>query len=688
MFISISRSNEGSLSDNNSDSGLCVVLNAANLAQLSPRVLTKSGIENLIHEMIQKNQDRSLLNHLRNEITSLILALSQKKSSWCFDDALVIYPSLFHSINDNSSKSGYSSNQLSSSTTADSDWQLREKKFVCTSSDQSVSDTVSQSTADQSAFDTVSQWTADQFSSDYTTNSVRQNSNDDDSNHGNSIENDSKEDCMEICNLDSSESENQQFKGQFRYWFAAKFSNSEKFPHSNTTVYKGFDYDKNGKRYKTREGLTRLIHYTVTRRNKMVTDVLNSRVCYFKFTWAKFNTNEYTKAIQVINDCYKKMLMIGKSKEVFRLSNNKVPKLLSAKTYSEFTLAKDNIERRYKRYLKLGGVKLNIKIPTELVPNPKNYTKKTSLPTLRSVLVREEILHHEYHMKNLNVLKCEICLEVHIMDGHAQQAKKLFSCQKCCSRKDPMYFLRNNLHPVWYEVSDDGELIRDKNGNKVPHFEIPVELKRLTMAEKFLIRRCSNYVPSVHLSNGTFALKGHCVTFPQDISSMCKELPLRKETMLVFIRYLGNKDTCAVYPKSLRVNRKKVIEALDWLKKHNPLYSDITIRESNLDWMQGEEEVSIASNAEKFQTKNSKHIRIISGEEPEFVSHSAQQDNPDDDDIVISTMHANQPNPLPSKDNANIIHSIKNIAQATGQVSQIMNFPPIDHDSPIWYVRG
>ena len=659
-----------------------MVLNAANLAQLSPRVLTKSGIENLIHEMMQKNQDRSLLNHLRNEITSLILALSQKKSSWCFDDALVVYPSLFHSINDDSSESGYSSNQLSSSSniTADSDWQLRGKKRVRTSSGQSISDTISQSSVDQSVYDTVSQSTADQLSS------VSQDSNDQDSNHGNIKENESEEDCMEICNLEASGSENQQFKGQFRIWVAANFSNSENFPHSNTTVCIGIDfgYDKNGKRYKTSEGLTKLIHNTVTRRNKMVTDVLNSQVCYLKCTWAKFNSDEYTKAIDVINDCYKKMLMIGKSKEVFRLSNDKVPKLLSAKTYSEFTLAKDNIERRYKRYLKLGGVKLNIKIPTELVPNPKNYTKKTSLPTQRSVLVREEILHHEYHMKNLNVLKCEICLELHIMDGQAQQARKPFSCQKCCSRKDPMYFLRNNLHPVWYEVSNNGELIRDKNGNKVPHFEIPVELKRLTMAEKFLIRRCSNYVPSVHLSNGTFALKGHCVTFPQDISSMCNELPLRKETMLVFIRYLGNKDTCAVYPKSLRVNRKKVLEALVWLKKHNPLYSDITISESNLDWMQGEEEVSIATNAEKFQTKNSKYIRIISSEEPEFVSHSAQQDYPDDDDIVISTMHANQRNPLPRKDNANIIHSMKNIAQATGQVSQIMNFPPIDHDSPIW----
>jgi hypothetical protein len=282
MFISISRSNQGRLSDNNSDSGLCVVLNAANLAQLSPRVLTKSDIENLINEMIQKNQDRSLLNHLRNEITSLILALSQKKSSWCFDDALVVYPSLFHSINDNSKESGYSSNQLSSSTnvTADSDWQLREKKRVHTSSGQSISDTVSQSTVDQSASDTVSHSTVDQLrlDSNYITDSVSQDSNDQDSNHGNVKENESEENCMEICNLDASGSENQQFKGQFRNRFAANFSTSINFPHSNTTVCKGFGYDKNGKHYKTSEGLTRLIHYIVTRRNKMVTAVLNSRV--------------------------------------------------------------------------------------------------------------------------------------------------------------------------------------------------------------------------------------------------------------------------------------------------------------------------------------------------------------------------------------------------------------------------
>jgi hypothetical protein len=114
-----------------------------------------------------------------------------------------------------------------------------------------------------------------------------------------------------------------------------------------------------------------------------------------------------------------------------------------------------------------------------------------------------------------------------------------------------MYFLRNNLHPVWYEVSDCREFIRDKDGNKVLCFERPVELTRLSMAEKFLIRRCSNYVSPVHLSNGTFALKGHCVAFPQDISAMCNELPLRKETIVIFIWYIGNKDTSAVYPKGM-----------------------------------------------------------------------------------------------------------------------------------------
>ncbi len=69
--------------------------------------------------------------------------LLEKYSSGCFIDSLVDYPCVFHSINDNTSDFGYSSNQASSSTndTVDSDWQQSEEKSNSTRSVDSVSDT-------------------------------------------------------------------------------------------------------------------------------------------------------------------------------------------------------------------------------------------------------------------------------------------------------------------------------------------------------------------------------------------------------------------------------------------------------------------------------------------------------------------------------------------------------------------
>ena len=72
----------------------------------------------------------------------------------------------------------------------------------------------------------------------------------------------------------------------------------------------------------------------------------------------------------------------------------------------------------------------------------------------------------------------------------------------------------------------------------------------------------------------------------------------------MFIRYIGNKDTSAVYPKSMRVNRQNVIEALLWLKKHNPHYKNLTIKESNLDWIKNKDENNIGQEGETLQTKD------------------------------------------------------------------------------------
>ncbi len=107
-----------------------MVIYAAELVRFPEKVLTNSGIDNLIHDMIQDNHDRSLVKQMRNEITSLMLALSEKYSSADIKDTLVVYPRLFDSIKDDSSESGYSSKQVSSSSndSSDSDWQVSQIK--------------------------------------------------------------------------------------------------------------------------------------------------------------------------------------------------------------------------------------------------------------------------------------------------------------------------------------------------------------------------------------------------------------------------------------------------------------------------------------------------------------------------------------------------------------------------------
>jgi hypothetical protein len=138
----------------------------------------------------------------------------------------------------------------------------------------------------------------------------------------------------------------------------------------------------------------------------------------------------------------------------------------------------------------------------------------------------------------------------------------------------------NYALPTWHTVNDDGET--------VVHYDIPEELADLTLAEKLLIQRLSPIIPLVHLKHGVYGSRGHVCTYPKDIGPICNVLPrLPKDVEIVKVvrTYTGRDGK----PKSrgFNVRREKVLRALKWLKKHNPIYQDIEIQASNLNWMEG-----------------------------------------------------------------------------------------------------
>jgi hypothetical protein len=175
---------------------------------------------------------------------------------------------------------------------------------------------------------------------------------------------------------------------------------------------------------------------------------------------------------------------IGQCNAVFRPDHGGPPDILTAKSRIDFFMAKKNILLQYNRYVKTGAPRLTIPIDVEIVPDPRKYANSNKpMTSQRKILVKEQILEHEFITNNLNIFKCNVCLECHVQ-SNVLPDQESYTCKKCCKRKDNDYYLNNNLHPVWFGVNKDGSHKLDEGGKKIPHFEIPLELKRLTVAKQ------------------------------------------------------------------------------------------------------------------------------------------------------------------------------------------------------------
>jgi hypothetical protein len=97
-----------------------------------------------------------------------------------------------------------------------------------------------------------------------------------------------------------------------------------------------------------------------------------------------------------------------------------------------------------------------------------------------------------------------------------------------------------------------------------------------------------------HLQKGAYGSKGHVCSFPQAVDEICTTLPRLPAHVnaISVVKHFKAKDGS---PSSLvfRIRKANVLEALRWLKRHNKVYKDIDIKESNLAWMGDNDEMDL-----------------------------------------------------------------------------------------------
>ena len=186
----------------------------------------------------------------------------------------------------------------------------------------------------------------------------------------------------------------------------------------------------------------------------------------------------------------------------------------------------------------------------------------------------------EYKEKFINSTEAfdKLCSEIEhrrCNDCHIVSIQDIFKSNNICKRCAGKNAWTNaDMLPLWI----------DEFGND--QFYVPEVLSCLREGEKLLIQQISVFVPLHHLKYGQLGTRGHIVSFPQDITEVCKKLPRTPENVKL-IRVVKHFKLAEgeITSTSFMIRKKNVLDALQWLQKYNVHYADIEIVGENMDWI-------------------------------------------------------------------------------------------------------
>ena len=265
------------------------------------------------------------------------------------------------------------------------------------------------------------------------------------------------------------------------------------------------------------------------------------------------------------------------------------------------------------------------------------------------------LLEFEDQTKSLEYTMCDRCKQVKLGMTVRIMQNQAF-CSNCWTKRNFEDTTRIKQLPVW--IDKDGQVKHD----------LPLELMDLREGEKLLIQQVSPYVPLQHLSKGSYGCKGHVCSFLQNVQEICTILPrLPSDVNTVRVIKHFTLENEEIGSHTFCIRKQRVLDALKWLKEHNVLYKDITIEESNLEWMGTTYELELPITT---------CIEYNEGSETEIPAHS--------DEIKAGVeasfgIYLDQPTNMPGGKDKQITKEIEQAVNLSPNADRI-NFPYVSEE--------
>ena len=262
-----------------------------------------------------------------------------------------------------------------------------------------------------------------------------------------------------------------------------------------------------------------------------------------------------------------KVLFVGYIKDLHYVSTVPHGRNTNALRYLKFKLSETELQHKERLEAKRHRYK----------ENKKTLGKKKVCirPSLPNVTVSKEQYLSNCYRENLGPLHEQQWAKENISKFHNSNNYTIYQCITCFEvwplKSTPKCI--NNYQCT--RCSREWDIVEKfSTENLMVPSAVQKELSGLTEVEEMLI---AHALPIIHVyikPGGQRGFSGHCINIPKNIRELAHSLPrYPKDLPVIVVRKKGKGNDF----KDLVVRRQVVSDAIHWLSRHNPLYSDIEI---------------------------------------------------------------------------------------------------------------